>query len=322
MVSKKIGAYFLISCIVFTSCSLNKMAINAVSNALTGSGSVDVFTSDSDLILVGDALPFAIKMYETLLSQNPNHQGLLLTTGSLFIMYANAFVQGPADMLDPVFEYFQWEEGRERARQLYLRGYDHLTYALERRYPGIGNARADDGSLAPFVNRFKKDDVPLIYWTVAGGLSAYILAPFDNFDLGMKIPDWYMMMAKAYELDPEFNNGAIDEFYIHFYASEAALILDLDKNLAYEHFLIAIERTGGLSAGPYVAYAEAVNIPEQDYQSFLANLQMALAINVDDDPPNRLMNILSQRKARHLLWIEYELFPGEFPPPVWDDEYF
>src|SRR5215510_12415400 len=87
------------------SCSINKMAINAVSNALTGSGSAETFTGDSDPELVGDALPSAIKMYETLLSQNPNHQGLLLTTGSMFVMYANAFVQTPAEMLDPIDYY-------------------------------------------------------------------------------------------------------------------------------------------------------------------------------------------------------------------------
>ena len=47
---------------LMTSCSINKMAIKAVSNALTGAGSSDVFTGDPDPELVGDALPFAIKM--------------------------------------------------------------------------------------------------------------------------------------------------------------------------------------------------------------------------------------------------------------------
>jgi hypothetical protein len=84
---------------LFAACSINKLAINAVSDALTGEGSGEVFTGDSDPQLVGDAIPFAIKMYESLLAGNPNHQGLILTTGSLFVMYANAFVQGPAEHL-------------------------------------------------------------------------------------------------------------------------------------------------------------------------------------------------------------------------------
>ncbi|MDR0497273.1 MAG: TRAP transporter TatT component family protein, partial [Treponema sp.] len=96
---------------LLASCSINKLAINSVSNALTGSGSSDVFTRDPDPELVGAALPFAIKMYEALLSQNPNHHGLLLTTGSLFVMYANAFVQGPAEMLDSIDYYEERIEG-------------------------------------------------------------------------------------------------------------------------------------------------------------------------------------------------------------------
>ena len=56
------------------SCSINKMAINAVSDTLSGTGSADVFTGDPDPELVGDALPFAIKMYEALLAKNPKQR--------------------------------------------------------------------------------------------------------------------------------------------------------------------------------------------------------------------------------------------------------
>ena len=86
-------------CMIIFSCSINNMAMDMVADALTGDGGTDVFTGDNDPKLVGDALPFAIKLYETLLASNPKHHGLLLTTGSMFIMYANAFVQGPAEML-------------------------------------------------------------------------------------------------------------------------------------------------------------------------------------------------------------------------------
>ena len=50
----------IVFCLLVPSCSINKMAMKAVSNALTSEGSSDVFTSDPDPKLVGDALPFAI----------------------------------------------------------------------------------------------------------------------------------------------------------------------------------------------------------------------------------------------------------------------
>ncbi|MDR2618471.1 MAG: TRAP transporter TatT component family protein [Treponema sp.] len=282
------------------------MAINAVSNALTGSGSADVFTGDSDPKLVGDALPFAIKLYEALLSQNPDHQGLLLTTGSLFVMYANAFVQGPAEMEDPIEEYEERMAGLDRAKELYLRGNAILCSGLEKKYPGFGAASVQDGTLDPFLKKMKKDDVPFLYWTVAGGLAAYSIDVFD-FGLGTKIPEWGAMIARAYELDPDFNNGAIDDFYILYYASLPEA-LGGDKAKAEVHYHRALEKTKGQSAGPYVSYATAVCVPAQDYDTFKENLEKALAVDTDADPSNRLVNIISQKKARFLLDTAYNSF--------------
>jgi predicted anti-sigma-YlaC factor YlaD len=282
------------------------MAINAVSDALGGSGSSEVFTGDPDPRLVGDAIPFAIKMYETLLSQNPDHQGLLLTTGSLFIMYANAFVQGEAEMFPAIEMYEERQEGLSRAKKLYLRGAAILYSALDKKYPGFSAASVRDRTLEACLARCKKEDVPLLYWTVAGTLAAYSIDVFD-FELGSRIPKLTAMIARAYELDPDFNRGAIDEFYILFYASLPEA-LGGSPALAEVHFERALEKTRGLSAGPYVSYAQAVCVPAQDYEAFKANLEKALAVDVDGDPSNRLVNIISQRKARHLLDRAYDFF--------------
>ena len=307
----KTGILFgILGLFLMASCSINKMAINAVSNALTGSA--DVFTGDSDPELVGAALPFAIKMYESLLSQSPNHQGLLVTTGSLFVMYANAFVQGPAEMLDPLDHYEERHAGLDRAKKLYLRGYAILYSALDKKYPGFSSAKVDArtedsaGTLEPLLKNCKKEDVPLLYWAVASGLAAYSIDIFD-FALGSSIPEWGAMIAKAYELDPDFNNGAIDDFYILFYASLPEN-LGGDKAKAEIHFRRAVEKTKGLAAGPYVSYAQAICVPAQNYDAFKENLEKALAINPDEDPSRRLVNLLSQRKARHMLENAYEYF--------------
>ena len=294
---------------LLASCSINRMAINAVSNALTGTGSTNVFMTDNDPELVADALPFAIKMYETLLSQNPNHEGLSLTTGSLFVMYANAFVQGPAEMLDSIDYYYERTEAVRRAKNLYLRGSEILTTALDKKFPGFSAATAEDGSLERLLGRARKEDVPLLYWTVAGGLSAYSLDVFD-FGLGYQIPEWDAMLARAYELDPDFNNGAIDELYLMYYASLPEN-LGGDKARAEVHFRRALEKSNYQSAGPYVSFAKTF-VPaaeyDGDYDAFEENLQKALAIDVDADPSLRLMNVINQRKARHLLDMAEDYF--------------
>jgi predicted anti-sigma-YlaC factor YlaD len=284
------------------------MAINAVSGALSGTGSSDVFTGDEDPELIGDALPFAIKMYEALLAQNPKHQGLLLTTGSLFVMYANAFIQGPAEMLDPIDSYHERRESLDRAKKLYLRGKAILYSALEYKYPGFQAATVQEGTLAPLLKKCKKDDVPLLYWAAAGGFAAYSLDVFD-FSLGYNIPEWGLMMARAYELDPDFNEGAIDEFYILYYASLPEN-MGGDKDKAEIHFQRALEKSKGMSAGAYVSYAKAICADTQNpnYDAFVENLEKALAIDPDQNKSNRLINILSQRKASFMLYTADDYF--------------
>jgi predicted anti-sigma-YlaC factor YlaD len=292
------------------------MATKAVADALTGTGSTTVFTGDSDPKLVGDALPFAIKMYEALLAEQPNHQGLILTTGSLFVMYANVFVQGPTETMS-VGQYYEKKEGRERAKQLYLRGVAILRGGLDKKYPGFNEA-ARAGTLDKYLAKTKKADVPLLYWTVAGTLSAFSLDPL-NLELGLKIPELTVMIGRAYELDPDFNEGAIDDFYVLFYASIPES-LGGDKTRVDAHFKLAVEKSRGLSAGPYVSYAQAVAIPANDYEAFKKYLEAALAVDLDANPANRLVNILSQRKARYLLDSAAKYFSELEEEEDWDDE--
>jgi predicted anti-sigma-YlaC factor YlaD len=286
-----------IVCLILPSCSINKMAMNAVANALTGSGSSDVFTGDSDPQLVGDALPFAIKMYESLLSANPEHQGLLNTTGSLFVMYANVFVQGPADRL-PRSMYAQRQAAIVRAKNLYLRGFTMLYRGLELKYPGFSAAYHQD-KLKDYLAKTNKADVPALYWSAAAGLSAFSLNPFD-MGLGVRIPEFYALVERAYELNPDFNSGALDEFMLIFHASIPE-VMGGDKSKIDYHFQKAVDKSKGLTAGPYVTYAQTVSIPAQDYDKFKEMLEKSLSIDPDKDPSNRLVNIIAQQKARYLL---------------------
>jgi len=303
-------------CLLLPSCSLSKLAMNAAANALTGSGSSDVFTGDSDPQLVGDALPFAIKMYEALLSANPDHQGLINTTGSLFVMYANVFVQGPAERL-PRSMFAQKQAATVRAKKLYLRGFTMLYNGLDLKYPGFSSAYPQE-KLKDYLAKTKKDDVPALYWSAAAGLSAYSLNPFD-MELGVRIPEFFALVERAYELNPDFNSGALDEFLLIFHASIPD-VMGGDKSKIETYFQRAVEKSKGLTAGPYVTYAQTVSIPSQNYDKFKEMLEKALSIDPDKDPSNRLVNILAQQKARYLLDNAAFYFIDFDTGDNWDDD--
>ena len=104
-------------------------AINKVGDALAEGDSV--YETDDDLVLVGDALPFGLKLTESLLAQSPNHRGLLLTAARGFVLYSYAYVDYAASVAAEE-DLDQARELRARARRLYLRALQYAIRGLER----------------------------------------------------------------------------------------------------------------------------------------------------------------------------------------------
>src|SRR5882672_7464279 len=81
-----------------TGCSIKRMAVNKLGDALAAGGTT--FASDDDPELVKAAVPFSLKLMESLLAESPNHKGLLFAASSGFTQYAYAFVQQDAEELE------------------------------------------------------------------------------------------------------------------------------------------------------------------------------------------------------------------------------
>lgn len=283
--------------LLFVSCSINQLAVRAISDVMGGTGGGSVFTNDNDPDLVRDALPFGLKLYETLLEQDPEHLGLLLNTGSGFIMYANAFVHTPADML-PDSSYKKREEMLNRAKKLYLRGRDYLLRAIELKHPGFKDKMESKDMQAALAD-MSKEDVPFLYWAGAGWFAAISLNIFD-MKLAVDIPKAVAIMEKAYTLDPDFGNGLLHEFFLLYYASLPADMGGDDEKARF-HFQRAVELSEGKSASPYVALATSLSIKNQNKKEFVSLLEKALAIDPAADPDSKLMNIITQEKAQWYL---------------------
>lgn len=287
--------------VALTGCSINQLAVNVLADTLAGGeGGASVFTTDEDPELVADALPFALKLYETILGEAPDHEALLLATGSGFISYANAFVATPASML-PFEEWEKQEADQRRAKALYLRGRDYLIHALDVRYPGFAEALALPKAEAadPFLAQMVADDVPYLYWAGAGWVGAFALDAFD-LKLAFTVPTAHRLVLRALELDESYSDGAIHDFMVLFNASVPET-MGGDKTKIEFHHQRSLELADGRLAGPYMGYAESVFIPAQDHERFVEYLEMALAVDVDAYPAGRLINILTQRKARWYL---------------------
>ncbi|MEJ2663085.1 MAG: TRAP transporter TatT component family protein [Spirochaetia bacterium] len=287
---------FFSGLVLLSGCSVDRMIVEKLADTLS-SGMGTAFTGEDDPELVGDALPFALKLYDSLLEQTPNHANLLLSTGSAYIMYANAFIQTKAEML-PETEFEEKERMLKRAKHLYLRGRDMVLKSLEVTYPGFNaylTERKYDKAFAPV----KKQDTGKLYWAAAGWFAAFSADSFD-LDLSISVGTAEKMMQKALALDETYNYGAIHDFYILFYGSMPAG-RGFSEAKAREQFARSIEITQGKSASPYVNLAASICIRNQNREEFITLLNKALAVDPDAVPEIRLLNIITQRKAAWYL---------------------
>lgn len=275
-------------------CSVRKLAINQMGNAMAGTGTA--FASDEDPELIGEALPFALKLIESLLAESPKHPGLLLAATSGFTQYSGGWVQQQAeeireDDLETAMEM------RTRARKLYLRARDYGLRGLATRDAGIVEALEDDPKGA--VSRLGRRDVPLLYWTAAAWISAVSLSK-DNPDLVADLPIIEAMIDRALQLDETFEGGAIHGFLIVYELNWPSATGDPQER-ARKHFDRTVELSGGHMASPFVTWAAQVSVPAQDFDEFKTLLSRALAVELNAKPEWRLANILAQREARRLL---------------------
>ncbi|HPC83526.1 MAG TPA: TRAP transporter TatT component family protein [Thermoanaerobaculaceae bacterium] len=295
------AATLLAAALLLGGCSLRRFAVNAAGNALASGGAG--WAAEDDPELVREALPFALKTMESLLAESPRHRGLLLGACSGFTQYAYAFVQSDADYLEST-DLAAATALRARAQKLYLRARDWGLRGLEVDHPGLRQALVRD----PGAVRVVKDRraVGLLYWTgVAWG--AAISLQKDNAELVADLPAAAALVRRSLELDERFGGGAGYDFFIAYEGGRPAAAGGSVER-ARQAFERAVELSGGRRAAPYVAFAETVCVGSQDRVEFERLLNLALAIDVRTPGPERLANLLAQRRARWLLERIDELF--------------
>ena len=287
-------------------CSIKRIAVNKIGDSLASSGTT--FASDDDPELIADAVPFSLKLMESLLEVNPRHRGLLFATASGFTQYAYAFVQQEADRLEDQ-DLAKATAARARARRLYLRARDYGLRGLETRYRDFGQRLRADPRAA--VRQAIVRDVPMLYWTAAAWGAAVSLSK-DDPEMVADQPLFEALIDRALELDEQFEDGSIHAFLISYEPARQGAEGD-PYHRARAHFDRAVSLTSGQLAGPFVALAEAVSVNRQDRAEFESMLQRALAIDADAKPEWRLANLIMQRRARWLLTRVDDLFlaPGD-----------
>ena len=275
-------------------CSLREMAINQLGDALAKTGTT--FTADDDPELIAEALPFGLKLMESVLAETPEHKGLLLATSKGFTQYGYAFVHLDAVKMRQV-DYYQAREMELRSKKLFLRARDYGLRGLEAQFPGFRESFFSDPRAA--VQEVDLKGIGLLYWTAAAWASAINADKTDAY-LIADLPKIDLLVDRVAELDESYENGAIHSLLIS-YEMVRLTKEGRPEDRAFRHFQEAVALSGGLDAAPYVSYATSVCVPTEKREEFIQVLNTALNIDPHGNPELTLSNILMQEYSQWLL---------------------
>ena len=280
-------------------CSLRSMAVNAVMPVLANPA---VYLSEEDPEVVRDALPFLLKTIESILDADPARQDALLFANTGFMLYANAFLQVDAELAE-WDDYERAAELNQRAHRMYLRARDYGIRNVEVDHPGIAVRLQDDPESAAAV--FEAEDVERLYY-LGGAWMLAISIGLDEPALVADLPAARALLDRALELDEDYERGALHSAFVTLESVGEAMGGSYVR--AREHFARAVELSEGKNAGPYLSLATGVAMAEENREEFRELLETAVAIDPDEEPSNRLLNLIAQKRARVLLEHVDDLF--------------
>ena len=283
-------------------------ALKGVASSLTEQS--DLVTSHDDPDTIEGAIPSTLMLYESFLESLPTHEPLLTTTCATYAQYAFGFVAAKGEAL-------QWDdfdrskEINERALRLATRGRGFCWRGLEVRFKGITPALRTNPSA--ILRRARRQHVPLLYWSAASLGAAISAGGLAHPELLNDWPTVRALAERALELDETWNHGALHELMITVEGQSEAM--GGSDARARTHFARAVEIQKGLSPGPYVALAMGTVKARQGKAEFEKLMRAALAIDPEQNPTQRLVVLITQRRAKVLLAHIDDMFVNLRPRP-------
>jgi len=273
-------------------CSLRQLAVNSIGDALSSGGSV--YERDDDVVLVGDALPFSVKLLDSLVAESPQHRGLLLAASRAYLVYAYGYVAFRADQLtrDDVDAA---NAVRARAHRLALRSLEYALRGLEMTYPGLRSQLALDPTRA-VRTIVDVRDLDQLYATTAS-LAVAIGTGKQDAAMLARLPEVDALLGRGFELDEAWNAGALHELAVSWFAARPGFV---DRGVIDIHYARALALSNGTRATLFVAYAEAVAVRDQNRRQFDSLLDRALAVDLDARPDERLQNAMARERT---IWL-------------------
>ena len=280
--------------VTVTACgAVKSMAMKSVASTLSETGNI---ASHDDPETIEAAIPPFLVMFESLADGLKDFEPIHTATCALYTQFAFGFIA-------PKGEALQWDdfekskEINERALRLALRGRDFCWRGLEIKFKGVSAALKANPDTA--LRNAKREHVPLLYWSAASLGASISAGGLNHPELLNQWPVVRVLAERALALDESWNTGALHELMITVESQGEAL--GGSEERARKHFARAVEVQAGLSPGPHVALAMGAVKGKGDRAEFEKLMKEALSMDPDKNPTQRLIVLITQKRAKFLL---------------------
>jgi hypothetical protein len=237
---------------------------------------------DEDLATVEKAVPANLILIRGLCGSDPGNKDLWTLASQLYFSYAMAFVE---------------DEDPEAAKLPYRQGLAMGQTALARM--GWFHPEGDLGTFEKGLRKADRDDVPLLFWTLANWVS-WINLNLNDPDALAQLPYAEAALRRVLEIDPGFFFGMPHVMLGTLLASKP-VIAGGKPETARKEFEQAFEISKGKLLIYKVFYAQSYCRATLDEAGFEAALNEVLAAPDDLEPDYRLLNEVAKRKAARLM---------------------
>jgi hypothetical protein len=253
--------------------------------------SVHATYRSADLQTVREAIPANLVLLRGLCASEPGNRELHAVTAQMFFSYAMGFIE---------------DEDPARAVLLYREGAEIGRACLERR----GWFREADATRplpeADALRRMGKDDVPLLFWTVANWSGRVSLQLTDPAAVA-ELPRVEAYLNRLLELQPDYFMG-MPHVLKGTILTFRPKMMGGDPEKGKEHFDAALRISGRRMLYFQTMVARYYCRQTLDEECFDANLREVLEAPEDLLPEYRLMNLLAREKAGRLMEKRDEYF--------------
>lgn len=295
--------FFLISLVLFTSCSL-KAPVTRLVGSIAWDGQA-AMESERDVEFARSSILPLLKSLEVLKAGSPNNKKYLTLLARAYGQYAFGFLE--EDMLKfKNNDAHAFQNAKSRANDFYKRGLDYSMNAMKRK----GWGKKVEGSLDDFSNSLKgagKSDLPLLFWT-AFCWGNWINLNKDSVNAVVDVPKVEAIIKKVIELDSNYQFGSAHSFLGVIASSRPASLGGKpdEAKMNFEHAMT----TGEKYLFNKVLFAQYFAVMSQDRALFKKLLNDVISSSDDLLPEQNLANGLAKRRAKILLESAGELFEG------------